>query len=83
MPPRFEPKTEILPSAQRQIWPQIAPAVSLSFVLYGGTAIALHLGHRRSLDFDFFSAAPLNKGAIEVSFAFMRGARIIRQGLSG
>ncbi|MGM0425440.1 MAG: nucleotidyl transferase AbiEii/AbiGii toxin family protein [Thermodesulfobacteriota bacterium] len=26
------------------------------FVLYGGTAIALHLGHRSSVDFDFFSS---------------------------
>lgn len=28
-----------------------------SFYLAGGTALALHLGHRRSRDFDFFSAA--------------------------
>lgn len=27
-----------------------------SFYLAGGTALALHLGHRRSLDLDFFSA---------------------------
>jgi hypothetical protein len=27
------------------------------FYLSGGTAIALHLGHRRSIDFDFFSYA--------------------------
>jgi hypothetical protein len=26
------------------------------FVLYGGTALALRLGHRQSIDFDFFSA---------------------------
>lgn len=28
------------------------------FYLAGGTALALHLGHRRSRDLDFFSAAP-------------------------
>lgn len=28
---------------------------SRDFVLVGGTAIALHLGHRRSIDFDLFS----------------------------
>jgi hypothetical protein len=28
-------------------------------VLYGGTAIALRLGHRQSVDFDFFSSANL------------------------
>jgi hypothetical protein len=79
MPPRFEPKTAILPPAQRKIWPQLAPASALSFVLYGGTAVALHLGHRQSLDFDFFSADTLVKKRIEDSFAFMRGARTIRE----
>ncbi len=29
------------------------------FMPYGGTALALLLGHRRSMDFDFFSTAPL------------------------
>lgn len=56
MPRSFEPKTDILPLAQREIWPQLAPTRALSFVLYGGTAVALHLGHRKSLDFDFFAA---------------------------
>lgn len=79
MPPRLEPKTAILPPAQREIWPQLAPADPLSFVLYGGTAVALHLGHRQSLDFDFFSAQPLAKNAIETSFRFMRAARIIQE----
>lgn len=79
MPPRFEPKTAILPPAQRQIWPQLAPAASLSFVLYGGTAVALHLGHRQSLDFDFFAAEPLVKTAIDASFEFMRDAQIVQE----
>jgi hypothetical protein len=30
------------------------------FYLVGGTAIALHLGHRRSIDFDLFKFNPLN-----------------------
>lgn len=29
--------------------------ISRDFLLVGGTAIALHLGHRKSIDFDFFS----------------------------
>ena len=29
--------------------------VNYQYVLYGGTAIALHLGNRQSVDFDFFS----------------------------
>jgi hypothetical protein len=79
MPPRFEPKTAILPPAQREIWPQLASARALSFVLYGGTAIALHLGHRQSLDFDFFSAEPLDKTQLKTSFVFMRDARTIQE----
>lgn len=78
MPQSFEPKTAILPPAQRKIWPQLAPVSALSFVLYGGTAVALHLGHRQSLDFDFFSAAPLDKSAIE-SCAFMHAAQTVQE----
>jgi hypothetical protein len=61
MPEFFEPKTAILPQAQQEIWPLLAPAAALSFVLYGGTAVAVYLGHRISVDFDFFRSAPLNK----------------------
>jgi hypothetical protein len=79
MPRRFEPKTAILPKSQREIWPLLAPAPSLSFVLYGGTAVALYLGHRTSVDFDFFRSAPLDKKEIEESFAFVRDAETIQE----
>src|ERR1039457_2724057 len=36
-----------------------------SFYLVGGTAVALHLGHRRSIDFDLFSLMPLSKSRIK------------------
>jgi hypothetical protein len=35
-----------------------------SFYLVGGTAIALHIGHRRSIDFDLFTQAKLSKSRI-------------------
>lgn len=76
---RFEPKIGILPRAQQEIWPLLAPAPSLSFVLYGGTAVALHLGHRTSIDFDFFRSLPLDKKEIEASFLFMANARTIQE----
>jgi hypothetical protein len=79
MPDPFEPLIEILPPAQSEIWPQLAPAPDLSFVLYGGTAVALHLGHRVSIDFDFFKAEPLDKARIETSFRFVRNARTIQE----
>jgi len=79
MPDFLDPKVDILPKAQQQIWSSLSPAPRLSFVLYGGTAIALHLGHRVSLDFDFFRTTPLDKGELETSFAFMRAARTIQE----
>jgi hypothetical protein len=79
MPDSFEPKTGILPQAQQEIWPLLTPTPGLSFVLYGGTAVALHFGHRISVDFDFFRTEPLNKKDIETSFTFMRDAQTIQE----
>ena len=79
MPDLFDPRIEILPPAQKEIWPQLVAAPDLSFVLYGGTAVALHLGHRISIDFDFFKAEPLEKARIAASFPFVRNARIIQE----
>jgi hypothetical protein len=76
---RFEPRKQILPAAQQEIWPLLGPAHRLSFVLYGGTAVALYLGHRVSVDFDFFCAGPLDKEAIAASFAFMPDAKTIQE----
>jgi hypothetical protein len=78
MPQRLEPKLSILPAAQREIWTGLAPAQQLDFVLYGGTAIALHLGHRESLDFDFFRSEPLDKDQIRTAFGFVGGAAILQ-----
>jgi len=38
--------------------------VPARFVLFGGTAIALRLGHRTSLDFDFFANEPFQPGEL-------------------
>lgn len=56
----FSPRLDILPPAQRRLWPDLA-RVPAHFVLYGGTAIALRLGHRTSVDFDWFSEAGLDE----------------------
>jgi hypothetical protein len=75
---RLEPKFSVLPSAQREIWVQLAPAAQLGFVLYGGTAVALQLGHRESLDFDFFRSEPLDKDQIRAAFGFAGEAAILQ-----
>ena len=36
-----------------------------SFYLVGGTAIALHIGHRQSIDFDLFTSSKLDKSRIK------------------
>ena len=78
MPRRLEAKLDVLPAAQREIWSGLAPARRLNFVLYGGTAIALHLGHRESLDFDFFCSEPLDKDHRRAAFEFVKGATILQ-----
>ena len=73
----FKPRLDILPDEQRALWPALA-RVPESFVLYGGTALALRLGHRTSVDFDFFSSEPLD---FETLFAlpFVRDAEVLQQ----
>ena len=36
-----------------------------TYYMVGGTAIALHLGHRRSIDFDLFTNTAINKAGIK------------------
>lgn len=72
------PRFARLPPLQRRLWPELRPSARLGLVLYGGTAISLHLGHRRSLDFDFFTDKALDKGAIRAAFAFTRQATTLQ-----
>jgi hypothetical protein len=78
MPQCLEPRFDVLPAAQKEIWTSLAPVPDLNFVLYGGTAIALHLGHRESLDFDFFRSDSLDKDQIRGKFGFVRGAAVLQ-----
>ena len=67
----FKPLLSILPEAQLRLWPELRATAELGFVLYGGTAIALRLGHRRSVDFDFFTEKPLDREALNAAFPFI------------
>ena len=51
---------EILSHKQTELLPLIGE-FKREYYLVGGTAIALYLGHRRSIDFDLFKFAPLNR----------------------
>lgn len=59
----FKPCFQILPPVQQRLWSELRRAPELGFALYGGTSIALRLGHRRSVDFDFFTPDPLDREA--------------------
>lgn len=50
----------ILTEEQKQLLPFVK-ACGQRFYLVGGTAVALQIGHRKSIDFDLFSSQPLNK----------------------
>jgi len=51
---------EILNNNQVELLPLIGE-FKREYYLVGGTAIALYLGHRRSIDFDLFKYSPLNR----------------------
>ncbi len=74
----LSPRLEILPRVQRILWPELQPAAALGFALYGGTALALRIGHRTSVDFDFFSDAPLDRSALFLSMPFLETARVLQ-----
>ena len=50
---------EILNVAQQKLLPLMAQ-FKREYYLVGGTAIALHIGHRRSVDFDMFKPTAIN-----------------------
>jgi hypothetical protein len=74
----FVPRREMLPPAQKRLWNELH-TVPRGFVLYGGTALALHLGHRHSVDFDFFSSQKFNVDALQSEIPFLAGASIIQR----
>ncbi|RLD79247.1 MAG: hypothetical protein DRJ10_09125 [Bacteroidetes bacterium] len=56
--------TEILSKKQKELLPLIAE-FSKQYYLVGGTAIALHIGHRTSIDFDLFTTKKLKRKQIK------------------
>ncbi len=74
----FSPHLEILPAPQRALWNELSE-VAPEFVLYGGTALALHLAHRKSVDFDLFGSRALDLAQIEQGISFLKGANIIQR----
>jgi hypothetical protein len=76
--PKFSPRLDVLPEAQRRLWAELT-AVPGEFTLYGGTALALHLGHRKSIDFDFFGNRAIDVAALEAGIPFLEGAAVLQR----
>lgn len=75
----FTTRWDILPPEQKRLWPHLRCVSDLGFVLYRGTAVASRLGHRQSIDFDFFTSAPLDKLAIAESLSFAGTAHVLQE----
>lgn len=74
-PRLFDPRVEILPAAQRHLWPELE-ATPQHFTLYGGTALALRLAHRQSVDFDFFTAKPVSGTGLLEQVPYLLRAKV-------
>ncbi len=63
---------EVLPPIQQACLRQLGPAAEmLGFYMAGGTAVAIQLGHRQSIDFDWMSVEfPVE--AVELADAFQK-----------
>lgn len=73
----FRPRLDILPPPQRALWAEL-DTTPAHFTLYGGTALALRLGHRRSVDFDFFSRSAFNPAALARDIPYLAGAEPVQ-----
>jgi hypothetical protein len=73
----FVPNLDTLPAPQRALWPELT-ATPDSFTLYGGTALALRLRHRASVDFDFFSNASFDPERLAEQIPYLKNAERIQ-----
>lgn len=72
------PRLDILPAAQRRLWRKLEMVKSNAFVLYGGTAVALYLGHRESVDFDFFTHEDFQPEDLYRKYPFLQGSEVLQ-----
>ena len=56
---------ESLDTQRQQLLPHLSFLKSFGFYLAGGTALALQIGHRTSIDFDFYTETPFNEQSFE------------------
>lgn len=74
----LQPRADMLPRAQWRLWRELGGTPG-DFVLYGGTALALRLGHRQSIDFDFFSSAQVDSTRLLREVSYLQGAEVVQR----
>ena len=74
----FKPDFDILTQPQKDLWLELKD-VPGNFVLYGGTAIALQLGHRESVDFDFFCPYQFDPDDLLKSIPVLKNAQVTQR----
>lgn len=75
----FIPNLDNLPASQRALWPELGGTPE-TFTLYGGTALALRVEHRASVDFDFLSNASFDPDQLAQNIPYIRDAERVQAG---
>ena len=65
-----------MPLPQWALWPEL-DATPDHFTLCGATALALRIGHRQSVDFDFFSRTAFDPAALARKIPYLAGAETV------
>jgi hypothetical protein len=73
----FNPNLAMLPSSQLRLWQELDETPEY-FTLYGGTALALRMGHRVSVDFYFFSNRPFDPDELVASIPYLKRAERVQ-----
>lgn len=73
----FTPQLDILPAPQRRLWSEFHKTLPSTFVLYGGTALALRTGSRISEDFDFFSNSAVDAHDLRRALPWLAEAELL------
>ena len=76
---KFEPDLSVLQAPQLKLWHELSE-VPDEFVLYGGTAVALRLGHRPSIDFDFFGKLKFDPDELHENLSLLNQSAVLQKG---
>ena len=78
MPEEFQPNLSILLAPQKRLWNELNE-VPNEFVLCGGTAVALRLGHRVSVDFDLFGSKTFDPDELYDVIPFLANSNVLQK----